>query len=119
LAGCFKWVYRRKWKKVTKKGRQNFFGREFVEIGLRPKKNDRQIFLAAPPFQISKCATDSNPDARNKFLFSVLGLQTQKLSLLDISFSKAGLSSELVNLLRLQHLDADCFDKMTAHNEQV
>jgi hypothetical protein len=42
--------------KVTKKRSSKFFGREFLEVGLRPKKG-RQIFLAAPPFQISKYAT--------------------------------------------------------------
>jgi hypothetical protein len=59
LAGVFTRVYGGKWKNVKskkkKKGRQNVLGREFVEVGLRPKKG-RQIFWP-PPFQISKYAT--------------------------------------------------------------
>jgi hypothetical protein len=39
---------KKKMGKVTKKRSSKFFGREFLEVGLRPKKG-RQIFLAAAP----------------------------------------------------------------------
>jgi hypothetical protein len=42
--------------KKNKKGRQNFFGREFWRLVCVLKKG-RQIFWPPPPFQISKYAT--------------------------------------------------------------
>jgi hypothetical protein len=46
-----------KCEKLLKTGRQNVLGREFVEIGHHPKKGSN--ILTAPPFEISKYATDS------------------------------------------------------------
>jgi hypothetical protein len=44
--------------KVTKKGSLKIVGREFLEVGLRPKKRSSNIFgPPPPPFQMSKYAT--------------------------------------------------------------
>jgi hypothetical protein len=58
MAGVLTWVCREeseKKGKVTKKGRQNFFDGNFLEIGLRPK--NRSLNILAAPISISKYAT--------------------------------------------------------------
>jgi hypothetical protein len=82
-------------KSYYKKGRQkNFFGREFVEIGLHPKK---VVKFWPPPFQISKYATDYNPQNFNQLV--IVEIMNFALSLIALyqtfSYPKGSVVIEL------------------------